>query len=132
MLLTIWQLLLLHLQTYVLLNRQNDYSTYSESPARGFLFGLNISMQIESDRDFPELRRQFGVWRRRFPMFTHDVDQIENIIEIHIQNFAIAGVYYRQTKSKMYLERAQQELDEINRVISTVEKLELMAMLSQR
>lgn len=88
-------------------------------------------MQIESDKDFPELRRQFNVWRKRFPMFTHDVTRIEHIIEQHIQNFAIAGVYYRQTKSKMYLEKAQQELDAINRVISTVEKLELMAMLSQ-
>ncbi len=88
-------------------------------------------MQVESDRDFPKLRRQFSIWRKRFPMFGHDVNQIEHIIEKHIQNFAIAGVYYRQTKSKKYLEIAQQELDEINRVISTVEKLELMAMLSQ-
>lgn len=88
-------------------------------------------MQVESDRDFPKLRRQFSIWRKRFPMFSHDVNQIEHIIEKHIQNFAIAGVYYRQTKSKKYLEIAQQELDEINRVISTVEKLELMAMLSQ-
>jgi len=88
-------------------------------------------MQVESDRDFPKLRRQFSIWRKRFPMFSHDVNQIEHIIEKHIQNFAIAGVHYRQTKSKKYLEIAQQELDEINRVISTVEKLELMAMLSQ-
>ncbi len=89
-------------------------------------------MRVESDRDFTELRRQFSVWRKRFPMFTHDVNQIEHIIEEHIQNFAIAGVHYRQTKQRQYLERAQKELDEINRVIETVEKLELMAMLSQR
>ncbi len=96
------------------------------------MFDLNISMRVESDRDFTELRRQFSVWRKRFPMFTHDVNQIEHIIEEHIQNFAIAGVHYRQTKQRQYLERAQKELDEINRVIETVEKLELMAMLSQR
>jgi hypothetical protein len=95
------------------------------------LFDLNIGMHVESDRDFPEIRKQFNVWRKRFPMFTHDVDRIENIIEQHIQNFAIAGVYYRQTKSKSYLEKAQKELDEINRVLSTVEKIELMAMLSR-
>lgn len=88
-------------------------------------------MQVESDKDFPELRKQFNVWRKRFPMFTHDVNQIESIIETHIQNFAIAGVQYRQTHSKSYLERAQKELDEINRVLLLVEKLELMAMLSQ-
>ncbi len=88
-------------------------------------------MHVESDSDFPELRRQFRVWRKRFPMFNHDVNQIEHIIEGHIQNFAIAGIHYRQTKSKKYLEIAQHELDEINRVLSIVEKLELMAMLSQ-
>jgi hypothetical protein len=88
-------------------------------------------MQIESEKDFFELRKQFKIWRKRFPMFTHDVNQIENIIEQHIQNFAIAGVHYRQTKSKLYLEKAQHEIDEINRVLSTIEKLELIAMLSQ-
>ncbi len=88
-------------------------------------------MQVESDNDFLELRRQLRAWRKRFPMFNHDINQIEHIVEQHIQNFAIAGVHYRQTKSKKYLEIAQKELDEINRVLSIVEKLELMAMLSQ-
>ena len=96
------------------------------------MFDLNIAMHVESDKDFPEIRKQFNVWRKRFPMFTHDVNQIEHIIEQHIQNFAIAGVHYRQTKSKTYLEKAQYELDEINRVLSTVEKLELMAILGRR
>ena len=88
-------------------------------------------MKVESDQDFIELRRQFIIWRKRFPMFIHDVTQIERIIEKHIQNFAIAGIHYRQTKQKRYLENAQAELDNINRVIETVEKLELMAMLSR-
>ncbi len=95
------------------------------------MFDLNISMQIESDKDFPELRKQFSVWRKRFPMFTHDVNQIEKIIEKHIQNYSIALVHYRQSHSRSHLEKAQQEIDEINRVLSTVGKLELMAMLSQ-
>lgn len=64
-------------------------------------------------------------------MFTHDVNQIENIIENHIQQYSIALVYYRQTHKKNYIERAQQEIDSINRVLSTVEKLELMSLLSQ-
>ena len=87
-------------------------------------------MQIESERDFPELRKQFLIWHKRFPMFKHDVKRIENIIENHIQNYSIALVGYRQTHSKTYLEKAQKEIDEINRVLSTVGKLELMAMLS--
>jgi hypothetical protein len=88
-------------------------------------------MQIESDKDFPELRNQFAVWRRRFPMFRYDVNQIESIIETHIQNHSIALVFYRQTHKKKFLEDAQQEIESINRVLSTVSKLEIMALLAQ-
>jgi len=88
-------------------------------------------MQIESEKDFKELRNQFAEWRRRFPMFRHDVNQIELIIETHIQNHSIALVFYRQTRKKKFLEDAQQEIDAINRVLSTVGKLEIMALLSQ-
>lgn len=88
-------------------------------------------MNIESDKDFSKLRKQFSAWRKRFPMFTHDVNQIESIIEKHIQNHSRILVQYRQTHSKTFLEQAQKEIDEINRVLSTVGKLELMAMLSQ-
>jgi len=95
------------------------------------LFDLNIGMQIESDKDFPKLRKQFNVWKTRFPMFKHDVNQIEHIIENHIQNFSIIMVQYRQTKSKSCLEKAQHEINEINRVIATVEKIELMALLAR-
>ena len=88
-------------------------------------------MQIESEEDFLQLRNQFSLWRKRFPMFVHDVNQIEHIIEQHIQNYSIALVHYRQTHSKSYIERAQREIDEINRVLELVGKMELMAMLSQ-
>jgi hypothetical protein len=88
-------------------------------------------MQIESEKDFSRLRSQIIHWRKRFPMFRHDVNRIEHILEVHIQNHSIALVFYRQTKKKKYLEDAQKEIDSINRVIQTVEKLELMAMLSQ-
>jgi hypothetical protein len=88
-------------------------------------------MKIESDKDFRQLRDQFSVWRKRFPMFIHDVNQIEHIIEHHIQNHSIIMVQHRQTHSRSYLEKAQLEIDAINRVIATVEKIELMAMLSR-
>ena len=87
-------------------------------------------MQIESEKDFPELRKQFIIWKKRFPMFAHDVRKIEDIIEQHIQNYSISLVHYRQRHSTSYLQIAQKEIDEINRVLSTVGKLELMAMLS--
>lgn len=88
-------------------------------------------MHIESEKDFPELRKQFNLWRKRFPMFTHDVNQIERSIEEHIKNHSIALVKYRQTHSKTYLETAQKEIDSINGILSITSKMELMAMLSQ-
>jgi hypothetical protein len=88
-------------------------------------------MQIQSDKDFQELRKQYTAWRKRFPMFTHDVNRIERIIEEHIQKHSIALVKHRQTHSKTYLEEAQKEIDAINQVIATVEKMELMSMLSR-
>jgi hypothetical protein len=40
-------------------------------------------------------------------------------------------VLYRQTKNRGYLEKAQQEIDAINSTILTVEKIELMSILSR-
>jgi hypothetical protein len=88
-------------------------------------------MQIESDQDFIQLQEQFSVWRKRFPMFTHDVQQIERMINTHIQEHSKIMVAYRQTHSRSHLARAQKEIDSINQIIATVEKLELMAMLSR-
>ena len=64
-------------------------------------------------------------------MFRHDIAQIENIIEEHIKQYSIAMVYYRQTHKKHHLEKAQCEIEKINQVMSTVGKIELMALLSQ-
>ena len=88
-------------------------------------------MHIESDKDFPKLRTQFTEWRKRFPMFKHDVTSIERIVEEHIKRYSQILIQYRQTHKKCYLEQAQKEIDTINQVITTVEKIELMAMLSQ-
>ncbi len=95
------------------------------------MFGLNIRMKVESDQDFKQLREQFTAWRHRFPMFTHDVEQIEKIINSHIQTHSKIMVMYRQTKNRGYLEKAQRELDTINSVLATVEKMELMSLLSR-
>jgi hypothetical protein len=88
-------------------------------------------VQIESDKDFKQLREQFTAWRKRFPMFIHDVQRIEKIIDEHIQTHSKIMVMYRQTHNKSYLEKAQQEIESINQVLSTVEKIELMAMLAR-
>ena len=88
-------------------------------------------MKIESDQDFEQLCAQFTGWRKRFPMFTHDVKSIEKMINEHIQTHSKIMVLHRQTKNRSHLEKAQQEIDAINKIIDTVEKMELMAMLSR-
>ena len=64
-------------------------------------------------------------------MFAHDVYQIEKIIDRHIQQHSKIMVMHRQTHNRSYLEKAQLEIDSINRTLATVEKLELMSMLSR-
>ena len=88
-------------------------------------------MKVETDKDFAELTQQFSVWRKRFPMFTHDVQRIEKIINQHITAHSKIMVMHRQTKNRSYLERAQREIDAINTVLATVEKMELMSLLSR-
>ena len=88
-------------------------------------------MKVESDKDFTQLREQFTAWRNRFPMFRHDVQRIEKIINQHITAHSKIMVMYRQTKNRSYLEKAQQEIDAINSTILTVEKMELMSLLSR-
>ena len=95
------------------------------------MFDLNIGMKVETDKDFAELTQQFSVWRKRFPMFVHDVQRIEKIINQHITAYSKIMVMHRQTNSRSYLERAQREIDAINAVLATVEKMELMSLLSR-
>ncbi len=95
------------------------------------MFDLNIEMKVESDKDFNQLREQFMAWRHRFPMFVHDVQRIEKIINQHITAHSKIMVMYRQTKNRSYLEKAQQEINTINSVLATVEKMELMSLLSR-
>ena len=88
-------------------------------------------MKVESDQDFKQLREQFTAWRNRFPMFIHDVQRIEKIINQHVTAHSKIMVMYRQTKNRSYLEKAQQEINTINTVLATVEKIELMSLLSR-
>lgn len=89
-------------------------------------------MEIQSHLDFPVLREQISKWKHRYTMFRKDVQQIETAVETHIQNYSKHQVSYKQTHKDYYIEQAQKEIDEINRIITLVEKLEVMAMLSKR
>ena len=64
-------------------------------------------------------------------MFIHDVQRIEKMIDNHIQEHSKIMVFFRQSKNKSYIEKAQREIDAINRILEIVEKMELMAMLSR-
>jgi hypothetical protein len=64
-------------------------------------------------------------------MFTHDVNSIERIVEEHIKRHSQILIQHRQTHSKRYLDDAHAEITAINRVVATVEKIELIAMLSR-
>ena len=88
-------------------------------------------MQLNDENDFALLGNQFAEWRRRFPMFDHDVRNIEKIIDQHIQEHSKIMVMHRQTHNRSYLEKAQQEIDAMNTILSTVEKMELMSLLSR-
>lgn len=96
------------------------------------MFGLNIYMEIQSHLDFPKLREQISKWKYRYTMFRKDVQEIESAIENHVQNYSRHQVSYKQSHKNYYIEQAQKEIDEINRIITLVEKLEVMAMLSKR
>lgn len=89
-------------------------------------------MHINTDKDFAQLPAQLAAWRRRFPMFVADVDRIGLIINAHIQAYSRIMVMHRQTKSRSYLEKAAVEIAAINTVLETVNKLELMSLLSRR
>ena len=89
-------------------------------------------MKIQSEKEFDKLRDHVKSYRKKFPEFRHDVDQMERAIEQHMKQHGLHLVSFRQTKKKYYLEYAQKEIDAINKIVSTVEKIEIMAYLSQR
>jgi len=89
-------------------------------------------LEVKTWEDFQKLREQFSTWRRRHPMFSHDVKAIEKSIEVHMKAHMDHIIKYKQSRKKQNLVNAQHELDQINKILNTVSKVELMAILSQR
>jgi len=87
--------------------------------------------EIETYEDFPKLRAQLERWKRNFPMFRHDVKNFDTILEEHMKQHMEHLIKYKQSKKKIWLEKAQEELDHINRILTTISKVELMALLSK-
>ena len=86
---------------------------------------------IKSHEDFDGLRSQLDRWRKRFPMFAHDVRRIQSSIEVHMKNYMEHLIRYKQTKSDHCIADAQAEIDKINTLMNTISKVELMALLSK-
>ena len=81
--------------------------------------------------DFSLVRKKISEWKKRLPMFRHDIRQIEDAIESHIKNYSQSMVDYRQSHKKIYLENAKKELEAIDNIVAIAEKTELMVILSQ-
>ena len=88
-------------------------------------------LEIKSHEDFDKLREQLSKWRKRFPMFTHDIRTIQNAIEVHMKNYMDFLIKYKQTRKDRHIESAQSEIDKINALMNTISKVELMALLSK-
>jgi len=86
---------------------------------------------ITSHEDFNKLRDQLDKWKKRFPMFSHDVRRIQSAIEVHMKNYMEFLIKYKQTKNDIHIANAQAEIDKINALMNTISKVELMALLSK-
>jgi len=87
--------------------------------------------KIRNYKDFPKLREQLKKWRKRFPMFAHDVKTFDSMLEKHMKEHMEHIIKYKQSRRESHLIKAQEELDHINRIIVTISKVELMAILSK-
>ena len=82
--------------------------------------------------DITEIREKCQQWRKRHKMFAHDIRKIEASIEKHISNYSNYMVMYRQTHKSSYVTKAEQEAEEIKKLINLVEKIELVSLLARR
>ena len=55
-------------------------------------------LEIKSHEDFDKLREQLQKWRKRFPMFSHDVRRIQDSIDIHMKHYMDYLIKYKQSK----------------------------------
>ena len=88
-------------------------------------------MICNGPEDFEIVRKEIKRWRKTHPMFAHDINRLSKSIEHHISQYSNILVDYRRTRKELYLEKANIEIEKINKLLNTVGKLELMAILSQ-
>jgi len=88
-------------------------------------------MQISSDKDFEKVAKHLKKYKTHFPLFVKDINKIENTIIQYQKNYSNFMVSYRQSKRNASLVRANEEIDKINHLISTLDKIELMALMAK-
>ena len=81
--------------------------------------------------EFAEVRTKIKHYKKRFPLFLKDIRRIEKTVENHIKLHSQYLIKYKQTHSKTYLEKAETEVQHINNLLSTIDKIELMALLAK-
>jgi len=81
--------------------------------------------------EFAEVRSKIKKYKKRFPLFLKDIHRIEKTVENHIKLHSQHLVKYKQTHSKKYLEKAENEVKQIEYLLSTIDKIELMALLAK-
>ena len=89
-------------------------------------------MIVKYEDDFPRLARHIRNYKKRFPMFMHDIRKLESNIEQLKKEYSFYTIKQKQSKSEHYLTQANQKIEEINQVILLIDKIELMAILSRR
>ena len=88
-------------------------------------------MIVKYEDDFPRLSRHIRNYKKRFPMFMHDIRKLESNIEQLKKEYSFYIIKHKQTKSEHYLTQANQKIEEINQVILLIDKIELIAILSR-
>ena len=88
-------------------------------------------MIVKYEDDFPRLAKHIRNYKKRFPMFIHDIRKLENNIDQLKKEYSFYIIKYKQNKSETYLLQAEQKIAEINQVILLIDKIELLAILSK-
>ena len=88
-------------------------------------------MIVKDEDDFDRLRVHIKKYRRKYPMFSKDVERLQSTVENHIKLYSQYMFQHRSTKSQKYVDKAELEIEKINNLVKTIERIELLMHLSK-
>lgn len=88
--------------------------------------------KIQHPVDFAPLRQLMQDWRRQNLEHAQDFLTFESNIERLINKYSDHLVNYRRTHKTAYLQRADQELENIRKLVDYYEKLGVLAILMRK